>query len=652
MKKIIYFITVLILLACNQESPSDFRMMLRLWSDYSDNPEMTDALLEAFEKYDFCDEVWFKAETPATHCRTWHEEHAALMAQAAEKMRGAGVRPSLQGVSIGHGDGMTVFDVLQDSTIHWGTMTGPDGSVTASVNCPRQQAFLDCIEEAYVPYAEAFHPHSIYLDDDLRLTHHTPATMGCYCPTCISLFNKEHGYSYTRESLVEILMSCKDGGRVRREWIAFGQESLAGVARAVARGVHRVSPETSVGLQHASFHRKLMEGYDWNPIFRAIYEETGIPPVSRPGNGFYDDHSPRGMLKKGMDIARQIRRLDPCVGDISPEIEGYVHKASGKSPHSLAVETMYYLAMGGTSMSYAIVSGSREPVSWYADHYFKALAEVKPFAKEYAAFNKGTLPHGIDPLISTDLACSGALTTTAGNEAFDLAPLGLPFAPDDPGSPLMLLDAECIKGMCDAALDSVLHNRPAIIDEKGFGLLDRRGLLSGYMPADFRPRDAGDYDSPFITPGGRYSDAVARFRYMERGGCRLLVIPSFSINLKQGTDYNGAFCMALLHSADWASGRRLAALPEEFAQVSIVPRTDTQGRLRSVALLNCSISAADHYTLRIRTGAGNDRLPRLTWKVQGMRDRRVKAVRDGSDLVVTVPGLEGWHFGWLAVDSR
>lgn len=661
MRKLFLLVCTVLAVSCTCPERSEFRMMLRLWSDYSDNPEMTDALVDALGRYDFCDEVWFKAATPSTHSPEWHRQYASSMAVAADKMRSAGIISSIQGVALGHGDGMTVFDTVKDSTINWGTMVGPDGAVTGSVNCPRQKEYLSRIEESFAVYAEAVHPHSIYLDDDLRLTHHTPATAGCYCETCIGEFNSQYGYSFSRQSLVEALNANMGKGELRRQWIAFGQESLAGVVRAISRGVHRVSPETKMGLQHANFHRKLLEGWDWNAMFTAMREETGQAPVSRPGSGYYDDHAPRGMIKKGLDIARQIRRLPPEITEIAPEVEAYVHKASGKSGRSLAIETMYYLAMGGTRMSYAIICGSREPLSWYADHYFKELAEVKPFASEYADFNRGTLPSGIDPYMSPDLVCRDAApgeapwawaATTAGNSAFELAPLGLPFAPEDPRSPVLLLDEACMAGMGDKALADLLSVHSVVVDASGYGQLQERGLASSYTSVAFQGKDAGDYDSPAITPGGRYSDAIARFKYLESGGRRLLVVPSFSVNLKTGTDYTGAFCLALSNSMDWASDYALPAVLEGFAQVSIVPRTDAEGHLRSVALLNCSLSREDNYTLRLRTGSAGDGIPDLVWKEQGVRDRKVKAVRDGNDLLVTVPGLDGWHFGWLAVESR
>ena len=304
------------------QEPSDFRMMVRLWPAHHNDTTLTDQLLDAFRKYDFCDEVWFCSDGPATHAFSWHEPSARAMGVAADKMRAAGIIPSLQVVALGHGDGAVVFAPVKDSTIHWGTMVGPNGEVTGSVNCPRQTAYLACMQEAFKPYVKAVRPRSIYLDDDLRMTNHVPAPFGCFCDTCLTIFNAQHGYVFDRASLVGALLANQDGGQVRKDWIAFGQESLAGVVRAISRGVHEVSPETRIGLQHTSFHRELLEGWDWNPMFRAMKEETGLDPVSRPGHGFYNDHAPRGMIEKGMELTRQIRRLEPGITEIAPEIEG------------------------------------------------------------------------------------------------------------------------------------------------------------------------------------------------------------------------------------------------------------------------------------------------------------------------------------------
>ena len=650
-----------ILASCGRQTAqesSDFRMMVRLWPAHHNDTTLTDQLLAAFRKYDFCDEVWFCSDGPATHALSWHEPYARAMGVAADKMRAEGIIPSLQVVALGHGDGSVIFAPVKDSTIHWGTMVGPNGEVTGSVNCPRQTAYLSFIQEAFKPYVEAVRPRSIYLDDDLRMTSHQPAPMGCYCDTCVTLFDRQYGYSFDRSSLVGALIANQGAGKVRKDWIAFSQESLAGVVRAISRGVHEVSPETRIGLQHASFHRQLLEGWDWNPMFRAMKEETGLDPVSRPGHGFYNDHAPRGMIEKGMELSRQIRRLEPGITEIAPEIEGYLHKATGKSPRSICLETMYYLSMGATQMSYAIICGNQEPVSWYADHYFKALSEWKPFAKEYAYFNRGTMPAGIDPFMSRDLVARDVekgegpwawTRTGVGVDAIELETLGLPFAPEDPLSPVLMLDAEGVRGMGDAELAALLASRNMVMDAGAWNRLEARGLTAGFATVEAPARDCGDYDSPTLPADSRYSGAMKRFRFLERNGVRVSVAPTFKINLTGSDDFNGAYRLALLHTFDWASGSSLPAVLESFAQAAIVPRTDAQGRLRSVAILNCSISPEERYTLRLRLGTEEDALPKFVWKRQGCRDITLRPYRDGKDILLEVPALEGWNFGWVAI---
>lgn len=653
----------LFLLGCGQKNNApvevaddDFRMMIRLWDAHHDDPVLTDQLLEAFRKYDFCDEVWLCTNGPATHSQGWHKPHAETMGIAAEKIRNAGIITSMQAVAFGHGDGAIVGDVgyQRDSTIHWNTMVGPDGNVTNSVNCPRQPDYLACMEEAFLQYVKAVKPRALYLDDDLRITQHPPATEGCFCDDCIALFNKEYGHSFTRQSLVNALISNEGDGRVRKEWIEFGQEGLAGIVRAISRGVHRVSPETRMGLQHTNFHHKLLEGWDWNPMFRAMKEETGLTPVSRPGHGYYNDHSPRGMIEKGLGIARQVRRLEPGITEIAPEIEGYVHKATGKSPKSLCIETMYYLALGATQMSYAIICGNQEPVSWYADNYFKALAGCKPFAREYVSFNKGTAPAGIDPYISRDLVYRDVepgedpwawAVTSAGNQAFPLAALGFPFAPEAEKPCVRMLDAELVRGTKDDELASLLEKGGIVVDAASWKRLSDRGLTEGYVAAGTPDRKIfEDYDNPAISAGVRYSECLGRIRFLERGTSRLVVVPSYS------DDINGAARLAMLHAFDWASGDRLPAVLESFAQTAVVPRTSPDGRLRSVALLNCCISDQESYTLRLRTGdPEGSTLPKFVWKEQGKRDVVLKPERDGNDYILTIPGLEDWSFGWIAV---
>ena len=155
-------------------------------------------------------------------------------------------------------------------------------------------------------------------------------------------------------------------------------------------------------------------------------------------------------------MARQIRRLKPSVREIAAEVEGYRHRATGKSPHGLCVESMFYLAMGATQLSYAIICAASEPMQWYADNYFKSLSAWRPFYEQYVAFNRGTEPGGIDPYIGPDHALRDTeagepsfawSVAGSGDMIYDMATLGLPFCPDGNHSSALIMDASAVQGL-------------------------------------------------------------------------------------------------------------------------------------------------------------------------------------------------------------
>ena len=86
-----------------------------------------------------------------------------------------------------------------------------------------------------------------------------------------------------------------------------------------------------------------------------------------------------------------------------------------------------------------------------------------------------------------------------------------------------------------------------------------------------------------------------------------------------------------------------------MAQAALIPRINRDGSLRSVAIMNCTISEQESYTLRLRTGKKKGS-PRFIWKHNGHKDIALKAERDGQDWIVKTPSLEGWNFAWIAVE--
>ena len=259
-----------------------------------------------------------------------------------------------------------------------------------------------------------------------------------------------------------------------------GEKSRLGVTRA------QFDPEVLPLLSGLHFHTLCEQDSDaLEKTLDALEEETGLAPASRPGNGFYDDHAPRGMLLKGYDMARQIRRLKPSVREIAAEVEGYRHRATGKSPHGLCVESMFYLAMGATQLSYAIICAASEPMQWYADNYFKSLSAWRPFYEQYVAFNRGTEPGGIDPYIGPDHALRDTeagepsfawSVAGSGDMIYDMATLGLPFCPDGNHSSALIMDASAVQGLARDEAARLFGTRGILLDRAAWEQARQRRL--------------------------------------------------------------------------------------------------------------------------------------------------------------------------------
>ena len=634
MRKLLCFAFVLAtMVSCggNAESSSfdsNFRMHLRLWPAHHTDTELRDDLVGALKEYKgVFDEVWLCTEFETLSMPT-HRASAKMMGDASRVLSELGIDVSFQGISIGHGDNFeSGADELRPTD--WTTIIDAFGNRTQMSHCPRQKAFLDYISEYYATYAKECNPRVVWIDDDLRVTSHHPARMLCFCDTCIAEFNKQYGYNWTTETLKTALDNNYGNGELRQQWIAFSQESLALVAEAVAKGVHSVSPSSRVGIQQVNFHRELLEGRDWNKSYAAIERVTGLEAASRPGNGFYDDDSPHGMIGKAYDMARQVRRLTPSVKEIAAEVEGYRHYATGKSPQGLCTESMLYLAMGVTQLSYAIICSASEPMEWYADNYFRFLQRWRPMCEEYAAFNIGTEPGGVDAYISRRVVERNApgwgwIATNAGDVATGISTLGVPLCPDGNYPVALLIDAPSAYGMPVEELKKLLNEGRVVLDFAAWNYACHIGLN-----VELKAVDVADVEL-----------AGAAF-YEGSAGGKVAVIPAYTTNI------SNAERLAMTRAIDWASGGRLPVVMESMAQAVVVPRVDSEGALRSVAVLNTTISEQPATTLRLR---GCSDAKRFVWHSVGERDRKLSYKHDGDDVIITIPSQHGWFMGWLSVE--
>ena len=178
-------LVALCLCACSSPSTEQytddvFRMHLRLWPDHHNNFELRDELTSALTRHNgLFDEAWLCMEMETIDPEP-HQRSASNMALAAEALRRVGVDVSVQGISLGHGDSFGQQSSAFDP-VDWGAARGVYSEKCQSTHCPRQPEFLAYIEKTYETYARACQPRTVWIDDDLRITNHSPARMICCC---------------------------------------------------------------------------------------------------------------------------------------------------------------------------------------------------------------------------------------------------------------------------------------------------------------------------------------------------------------------------------------------------------------------------------------------------------------------------------------
>ena len=299
---------------------------------------------------------------------------------------------------IGHGDKYSSSIEAPDvSGKTWTGFTGAAGTECRQCNCPRQKAFLDYMRETGRLYA-ASKPWCVWLDDDMRVNNHLPATddfngefLGCFCDTCVGDFSGEEGRSFTRESLVKAIRA---DAAMKARWERFSFTSLAGLARAIAEGVHEVSPESRMGYEFGPWpnQNQLL-------VFEALYQASGRKKVlARPGGGDYYDNDPFAQVKKSFTMACQMRMLgeSPFIEACCPEVECWPRTLGCRTAQGIFNESLVSLACGAEFLSLAICDLRLETPEWYSKTLFGPLARNADSLRAFARHNRGSKPAGVD----------------------------------------------------------------------------------------------------------------------------------------------------------------------------------------------------------------------------------------------------------------
>ena len=371
-------------------------MMIRLRGpNTADDAQWAKTFKALRENRGACDDVWFSTGIGFPKIE-WHAAHAKRLVRYADDLRSVGIMPSLQfQATLGHSDEITLLEGVDGKT--WGGFTGRGGTEGKACNCPRQPGFLAYVREMARLYA-SFKPSVVWIDDDLRIAGHAPASpwgkvpegwIGCWCPTCLAAFNAETGGKWTRETLDAAM---KRDTALFDRWEKFSFAGIAEVARVIAEETHKVSPETRLAYQHGPYRNDSQLA-----VFRAMHEATRMPVGSRPGGGAYFDQNPNDQMVKAFGAARQRKSLgDPdWIDRWCPEIETCPRAFASRTAQGLLNEAFVNLAYGMNCLSFLIMSTRHETDEWYSENLLAPLAAEKPCLEAYRRHNAGALPAGL-----------------------------------------------------------------------------------------------------------------------------------------------------------------------------------------------------------------------------------------------------------------
>ena len=545
-------------------------------------PDVFAKLVECHRRHPgACDEFWFSTGGRGT-----------VKEMRAVAKRIASFRPLCEEVGIR-------LSVQQATTLgHTADWWGADNSApfpddamqrdrhgqSLGILCPRSPDAIEYERECVKAMLEIARPDSWWLDDDLRLGGR-PMLDGCFCPRCIAAFNEETGCEWTRETLAAALFDAPGRQPVRAAWSDFNARSLAIFAAAVRRAADEIGSACRLAVQTTTADRT-WSGRDFRPMLEALSGEGHGPVGIQPGDGFYIEAEPRGMVEKALCVAREAERCrnNPLVATVCYEEDNYPWRILHKSPGAIMTESALALASGCDSLSlYWYSHAAPEPFGEY-ERFLATLHRARPYFERLAASTRRTRLGGVARFVGSAAGECKDFTLRDRTD-FDLACAGIPVTVAESGTKVFYITDKSRAEMTEA--------------DKEFLSVSKSFVAGCPSPALVDVSDMGQY-------------------------------PLASRRLK------------LLDDLDAATGGAFPVRIDACRPLRILPRVLPDGRLDSVTLLNLSIGDTDELSVRVRNPAA-DTTALLDVKGAPPRPLPVSPGSLPGERVVHLDNIPGWQ---------
>lgn len=629
--------------------------------------ENTMILLDEIKKHPgCCDAVWFASEY-GYPLMDEHKSAAKNMIELAKLYREKGIRVDLQiSNTIGHGEYMKSQDCSAIDTYNFEKIVGPDGTVSNYAFCWNGKNFRKYCYDFTVEYAK-IKPHNVWIDDDLRATHHTPVEHACFCDECMSRFNKKHGSSFARE---ELAVEVSKGDIIwRKRFIDFVLQSMADFTGVLANAVISVSPDSHIGWQY-TFNNHYA-GDDPSVIFDKMRESNGKAPVSRPGGGAYDDKNPFILLDKQILMSYATATLPDYIEYNVPEIENTPDVTFGKTIYGTLLESSLGLAYGFTGLSYATLMTVYEDISFHG-RMLEGFSKHRKYWQEMIDNNKNTVmcglgiaKSGVNGTIQTDPFAYKVIPSLTGTA---ITRIGIAENHDVKNAQVLSLTSATIDTLTNSEIIE-LFDRPVITDAIAVEKIIERGL-GKYLGISVSKIDCVSLKETFngktwsVSPFGVkplppyvISGNVKPISTLHNGitdecfGIANGIVPTqkskwavFGYGLWRdivSSDKRNQ----IIDAIDEISDRKFPAILKTCEQVTIIPRMTKSGKTASVSVLNISIADTEKLELLVRNPVGE----KFIYK-NAFFEIELKGKKTADGYLLELPGFtRGWDMATLFI---
>lgn len=300
------------------------------------------------------------------------EERAEILKQRIPQIKERGYRAGINVLAtIGHHN----ENLPNSLTGAYTRMTDLGGALCLGSLCPNDERTRAYVRQIYQTLAQTG-PDFIWIDDDVRLLGHMPIRETCFCDRCMSIFERESGVQYTRETLRHAFDEGKsaDKLKVRMAWIEHNRKTMKRLLELIETTVHETSPGMTIGFMTGD---RFYEGYDFDKWAEILSRGGGV--MWRPGGGFYNEESMHGMAEKSHEIGRQISFLPENVESIQSEIENFPYQLLKKSAKVTTLEAASHIASGCTGAAFNVLTGQMgEPIDEYQP-IIDRIGRTRPF---------------------------------------------------------------------------------------------------------------------------------------------------------------------------------------------------------------------------------------------------------------------------------